>query len=90
MKSIHTELFQIKLFKSICIITACEAFLFRQSLCEGFCDIIDQNTAHRGRPDKESLHESKIMTSASIIKAQCYLHNVINTNGYNNLTQLKQ
>lgn len=43
---------------------------------------MNQKIALRGRADKESLHKSKIMTSASIRKAQCYLYNVINANAY--------
>lgn len=33
-------------------------------------DIMNQKVALRGRLDKESQHESKLMTSASIMKAQ--------------------
>lgn len=47
-------------------------------------DIMGQKIAVRGRADKESLHKSKIMTPASIITEQRYLH-VINTNAYKDL-----
>ena len=71
-------------FKSIYIIRTRKAFLFKRSPCETLCDIMDQKIAVRGRADKESLQRSKIMTAASIIIEQCYLH-VINTNAYKDL-----
>lgn len=74
MKKNHSQkTISIKLFKSSCIIRARKAFLSKQSPCETLCDIMNQKIALRGRAGKESLHKSKIMTSASIIKAQCYL-----------------
>lgn len=82
-KKKHSQkIISINLLKSSCITRVRKAFLFLNKAYVKHCDIMDQKIALRGRADKESLHKCKMITSASITEAQCYLYNFINANAY--------